>query len=168
MKTFIVAFTFLFCSFSILSKSTKNTLQRSDKLNVLPSIPMDNKRLDKIIKANCEITNSQLGFWEVKYKGYSLTIITDEAHNRMRIVCPVIEEKKLTKKDLSIILSANFDSALDAKYALYKEYLWSVFTHPLKELEQEQFKDAMLQVATLTSTYGSTYTSTDLIFGGSK
>ena len=64
------------------------------------------------------------------------------------------------------LMAANFDKALDAKYALYNNFLWSVFTHPLKELESKQIVDAFYQVKTLVENYGTSYTSSNLVFSG--
>ncbi|MEM1124681.1 MAG: hypothetical protein AAGJ18_29850, partial [Bacteroidota bacterium] len=55
--------------------------------------------------------------------------------------------------------------ALDAKYALYSGFVVSLFTHPLQELTEDQFKDAVKQVAVAAQNFGTTYSSTDLIFG---
>ena len=63
-------------------------------------------------------------------------------------------------------MEANFDRALDAKYAIANGVLWSVFAHPLKELTKEQTIDAFNQVRNLVYNYGSSYTSTDILFGG--
>lgn len=78
----------------------------------------------------------------------------------------MIEETELEEEQYKLMLEANFDRALDAKYALFDGIVWSVFTHPLAELEVEQFKIAMNQVITLSETFGSTYNSTDFVFGG--
>lgn len=129
---------------------------------------MNNQRLDKLIKQQAEVLKSQLGYWELKFENRYIIIVTDEAHNRMRIISAIVEEKKIKKNELSILLSANFDKALDAKYAIYNGYLWSIFTHPLGELRDEQFIDALKQVKTLADNYGGSYTSSDLIFGGGK
>lgn len=129
---------------------------------------MNYQRLDKLIKQQAEIIKSQPGYWEIKFENRYVIIVTDETHNRMRIISAIIEEKKIKKAELSVLMSANFDKALDAKYAIYNGYLWSVFTHPLGELEDEQFVDALKQVKTLADNYGGSYTSSDLIFGGGK
>jgi hypothetical protein len=81
---------------------------------------------------------------------------------------PIIEEENLDLSDMKLLLEANFDRALDAKYSLYQGLLWSSFTHPLQELTVEQLKDAIKQVATLADRYGDTYSSTDLVFGSSN
>ena len=69
---------------------------------------------------------------------------------------------------MSRMLRANFHSALDAKYSVYEGFVVSVFTHPLRELTESQLLDAMRQVAKLAETYGTTYSSTGLIFGGEE
>ena len=59
---------------------------------------------------------------------------------------------------------ANFHSALDLKYAISDDVLWSTFIHPLRELTVAQVKDAVSQVYYANRTFGTTYTSTDLVF----
>ncbi len=107
------------------------------------------------------------GRWKIVYMSRELFVITDESANRMRIMTPILEEENLDSDDLKVLLEANFDRALDAKYSLYQGLLWSSFTHPLEELTVEQLKDALKQVATLADRYGDTYSSTDLVFGNS-
>ena len=63
------------------------------------------------------------------------------------------------------LLCANFDRALDAKYAIHRGLLWSTFVHPLGELTAAEFESGLKQVYTLRATYGTTYTSTDMVFG---
>ncbi|GJM29255.1 MAG: hypothetical protein DHS20C17_18900 [Cyclobacteriaceae bacterium] len=105
------------------------------------------------------------GRWKIIFMQRELFVIADEPANRMRIMTPIIEEENLDNSDLKLLLQANFDRALDAKYSLYQGVLWSSFTHPLQELTVEQLKDALKQVATLADRYGDTYSSTDLVFG---
>ncbi|MEQ9425334.1 MAG: hypothetical protein RJQ09_12995 [Cyclobacteriaceae bacterium] len=100
------------------------------------------------------------------HKQLGVYIITDENANLMRVMAPIIEEKELEKEQYKIMLEASFDKALDAKYSIYQDVVWSVFTHPLAELTVEQLKDAIDQTATLALNFGSTYTSTYWTFGG--
>ena len=62
----------------------------------------------------------------------------------------------------------SFSSALDAKYALRDQTLWSVFTHPLGELSDEQFLDCVAQVANLANNFGHSYASGNLFFGAGE
>lgn len=93
-------------------------------------------------------------------------LIVDESANRMRLMSPIVEESKLTEKDLKVLLASNFDRALDAKYAISNGILWSVYAHPLKELYKDQIIDSFNQVRNLVYNYGTTYTSTTMVFGG--
>ncbi|MBL4753280.1 MAG: hypothetical protein JKY52_06755 [Flavobacteriales bacterium] len=126
---------------------------------------MTNERLGQILKENAKIIEGSLGFWQVQYHDRVLTIVTDENHNRMRIVTAVIEQKDLKKSHMTELLEAQFDRALDVKYALSNDILWSAFVHPLKELTEEQVKDALSQVYFAAYNFGGSYRSTDLQFG---
>lgn len=128
--------------------------------------PMNNARMEKIIKAEVEEILGESGNWQLIYRGSPLLVITDESNNRMRIFTPIIEEEQVEEGQLKKMLEANFHSALDAKYSLYKGFVISVYTHPLHQLQEDQLIDAMQQVVTLANTFGTSYSSTDLIFGG--
>ena len=128
--------------------------------------PMNNRRLDELIRRIATTVEGDSGFWRIDFEGRQLLVITDETHNRMRVMTAVIDESKMTHEDRRVVLAANFDRALDAKYAVSKGHLWSVFMHPLAELSDEQFLDVVNQVKTLADNYGTTYSSSDLVFGG--
>ena len=127
---------------------------------------MTNEKIQKILYREAQNVEGQLGAWQFSYREHQTMILTDENANRMRIMTPIIAEKDIEADQYKVMLEANFDRALDAKYAVFDGMVWSVFTHPLAELEVEQFKDAMNQVITLSRTFGSTYNSTDFVFGG--
>lgn len=146
---------FLFITATIYSQSTKHE-------------GMTNVIMEKILNAEVGKIEGQLGNWQFIYGGQVLLILTDETHNRMRIFSPFLEEENLEEGALKKMMEANFHSALDAKYCLYEGFAISVYTHPLRELTRDQFIDAMKQVANLAYTYGSSYSSTDIIFGGGK
>ena len=95
-------------------------------------------------------------------------LIVDENANRMRITAPIVAEKELKQRELKTLMEANFDRALDAKYALTNGVLWSVYAHPLKELYKDQVIDALNQVRNLVYNYGTSYASTIMLFGGEE
>lgn len=100
------------------------------------------------------------------YKERLLICIYDENANRMRIVSPIVERKDIGEEELLNSMVANFHSALDVKYALSDEIIWAVYIHPLKELSEHQVLDAIKQVYNASVTFGTTYSSTDLVFPG--
>lgn len=53
----------------------------------------------------------------------------------------------------------NFDTALDARYAITNELVWAVYIDPLSPLDRERLADAALQVWTAAATFGTTFPS---------
>ena len=128
---------------------------------------MDNEQLGKLIReTTAAIDEDQPGFWKFEFSGSLVLVITDESHNRMRIMTPVFDVDTIPTETFRVLLSANFDRALDARYCINDNVLWSAFLHPLRELEDHQFLNALKQVVTLSNNYGTTYTSSDLVYGG--
>lgn len=100
------------------------------------------------------------------FKERLLICVYDENANRMRIISPIVARKDIGEGELLNAMVANFHSALDVKYALSDEIIWAVFIHPLKELSDHQVLDAIEQVYNASTTFGTTYSSTDLVFPG--
>ncbi|MFK5973539.1 MAG: hypothetical protein QM485_09675 [Flavobacteriaceae bacterium] len=127
---------------------------------------MNPEQLIKIITQAVDSSVSSVNSVEFVYKKTPQVCIYDENANRMRIISPIIKREELEEEQLLNALVANFHSALDVKYALSDEIIWAVFTHPLKELSRHQILDAINQVYSANITFGSTYSSTNLIFPG--
>ena len=125
-------------------------------------------QMGTILKKEAAELEGEKGIWQAMYYERLLLIVTDSSANRMRIFTPIIETKELEPGQKEKMLEANFHSALDAKYSVYQGYVMSVYTHPLKELTDPQFVDAMQQVVILANTFGTSYQSTDIIFGGGQ
>jgi hypothetical protein len=127
---------------------------------------MTAERLKELITQEADSVQSQNNMVQFKFNDALLLCIYDENANRMRIISPIIERSALKEKDLLNILVANFHSALDVRYALSDEIIWSVYTHPLKQLSDEQVVDAIQQVYAAALTFGSTFSSTGMVFPG--
>lgn len=127
---------------------------------------MTNVKMRKILREDVTDLQGQMGNWQFIMRDRPVVIITDVGANRMRIMSPIVEEKDLKQEHYKIMLEANFDRALDSKYALFNSVVWSVFTHPLEELTTAQFRDALEQVVKLSENFGGSFASTDFVFGG--
>jgi len=125
---------------------------------------MNNTIMERILKGKVELLEGVPGNWQLIYKERLVFILTDETNNRMRIFTPFIEIDSLQSGEAELLLAANFHSALDSKYCFFDGLVISVYTHPLRELTQPQFEDALLQVVTLANTFRGSYSSTELIF----
>ena len=104
------------------------------------------------------------GFWEFFVNEIPMICMTDEANNRMRIISPIKEMTEVPIEELEKAMEANFHSALDARYAVGEGVMWAAYIHPLKELTKDQAIDAVSQVYSAVITYGTLYTSTELVF----
>lgn len=127
---------------------------------------MDNSRLEDIIRRLDKNPEGSNGMWQIKVGNHAVTVITDETVDRMRIVIPITETYELTEKNLYRIMQANFDSALDARYAIAKEILWGAYIHPLSTLTDADFLNGLRQTVNLVDTFGSTFSSGSATFRG--
>ena len=93
-------------------------------------------------------------------------VIADARADRMRAMVPIASAEGLSEADLLRMMQANFDSALDARYAVAHGRLWGVFLHPLAPLEKDELLSGLVQVITVARTYGTAYTSGGAVFGG--
>lgn len=123
--------------------------------------------MERILKGKVESLEGTSGNWQMIYQERLVFILTDESNNRMRIFTPFLEIDSLQAGEADQLLEANFHSALDAKYCFFEGLVMSVYTHPLRELTQAQFQDALLQVVTLADNFRGSFSSTDLLFSPS-
>ena len=135
-------------------------------LTAIQSQDMSSQKLTKLITQVSDTVITSGNSIQFSYNQRPVYCIYDENANRMRIISPIIETKDLEEEQLLNALVANFHSALDIKYALSDEVMWSVFIHPLKELQDHQVLDAIDQVYAASITFGSSYSSTNLVFPG--
>ncbi len=126
---------------------------------------MTNSTLGNIITRQADTVSGISGNWQFMYKETPMLCITDSANNRMRIIAPITEAANMDKDLLLDAMTANFHSALDVKYAISNNIVWSAYVHPLKELSTEQVESAISQVYLAAATFGTTFSSTELLFG---
>jgi len=106
------------------------------------------------------------GFWRLTVRDREVLVITDERADRMRVIADVAKAEGLEPELLYRLMQANFDTALDARYAIARGTLWSAYIHPLGALDYRQFISGVAQVVNLAQTFGSTFSSGSLSFGG--
>ena len=104
------------------------------------------------------------GQWTFELYDVDMLLLTDEAHDRVRLISPVADASVLEPGQLRTLMEANFDRALDAKYAIWRDAVWATFVHPLSELTKSELRNAIRQVANLRRNYGGSYSSTELLY----
>jgi hypothetical protein len=106
------------------------------------------------------------GVWQFSIVDIPVSVVTDESNDRMRILVPINYVEGTDPELLMRMMQANFDTALDARYAIAQGILWSTFIHPLSPLTDDQFLSGAGQAVNLAATFGTTYSSGGLTFGG--
>lgn len=153
------------CSLSVLAQEGgEGNTPRTDEPPATG--PMNNKRIDELLRRLDEDVQGAPGHWRLNYQSAELMVITDEAADRLRVMTPAAHISELSGDVLFRMLQANFDSVLDARYAIAKDVVWSVFVHPLSSLTDRDFFSGLAQTIIATKTFGTTYTSGGLTFRG--
>ncbi len=150
-------------------KTALDTAQHQNKRTAQGSLgATNNRQLQDMLSRLVTDVRGQVGAWEIQYQQVPMMVITSESHDRMRIMAMVGDENLAKEANLFFLMEANFDRALDARYALLQGKLWAVYLHPLGALTEAQLTSALMQVANLVKTYGTTYSSSSLQFQGYK
>ena len=131
-----------------------------------PEPPMTLDRLNQIVTAIDPEAQSNGRVWHFRIAETEILIVTDPVADRMRAIAPVREAAGLSSEDLARMMQANFDAALDARYAIGQGTLWSAFIHPLASLEKNELLSGLGQVVNLKESYGSLYSGGALQYGG--
>lgn len=128
--------------------------------------PMTLDRLAEIVVAldsDARVEGTQMA---LTVEDRPVLIVTDPVADRMRAMVPITQAGGLSAARLRRLMQANFDSALDARYAIANGLLWAAFIHPLAPLEKDQFISGLGQAVNAAETYGTLYTGGAMQFGG--
>jgi hypothetical protein len=126
---------------------------------------MTTATIDKILDQYLTELDGRPGFWRGMRDDVQLFVLSDDSHDRMRIMAPIGELEEVEPELLKVLLQANYDRALDARYAMRGKEVWSVSVHPLATLAPDDFASFLDQVVRLVKNTGSSFASSDLMFG---
>ena len=126
---------------------------------------MDIDRLEQILRQAAPDLAGERGFWDLSIDGVPMKCIGDPHHDRMRIVAPIGRVSELSAGQLERAMAANYNTALDARYATSHGWVVAAFIHPLSPLTDVQVRSALIQVKNLALSFGTTYSSGILNFG---
>lgn len=127
--------------------------------------PMTLKRLAEIIFSLDEAAQSIGPAFEMTIQDIPVLILTDTSADRMRAMVPIRATDDMTAEEIIRVMQANFDTALDARYAIANGKLWGTFIHPLSPLKKNEFISGLGQTINLAKTYGTLYSGGALSFG---
>jgi len=128
--------------------------------------PMTLTRLGEIITTLDPDNRNNGTQFQMTIEDVPILIVTDARADRMRAMVPIRSVSEMSSEEVLRVMQANFDTALDARYAIAQGRLWGVYIHPLSPLEKDQFISGLGQAVNLAKTYGSLYTGGAMSFGG--
>jgi hypothetical protein len=120
--------------------------------------------MGKLLDSYLSDLEGQPGFWRGSRNEVPVFVFSDDSNDRMRVMSPIGVVEELDPELLHVLLQANYDRALDARYAMRGNELWSVVVHPLATLATDDLPSLFDQVVLLVKNTGSTFASTDLVF----
>ncbi|WP_375279885.1 hypothetical protein [Pseudooctadecabacter sp.] len=103
---------------------------------------------------------------ELTLEDIPVLIVMAPGADRMRAMVPIASVEDVSAEEMSRMMQANFDTALDARYAVAQGRVWGVFIHPLSPLEREQLLSGLVQTVNLARTYGTLYSGGANVFNG--
>ncbi|MEM7733108.1 MAG: type III secretion system chaperone [Pseudomonadota bacterium] len=128
--------------------------------------PMTYEKLGRIIFALDPEAQPQGPGFVLTIRDVNVLIVVDPGSDRMRAMVPVANATEMSQEELMRAMQANFDTALDARYAVANNTLWSTYIHPLSPLEKDQFISGLGQVVNAAVTYGTLYSGGLMQFNG--
>jgi len=166
VRTISLAVAFaLLCASVSAADTRKNDNRRQQPVHV----STNNQTLEIFLDELMSEYSGETGRWTFNLYDVDMVLITDEDYDRMRLMAPIADApESMASEHLRELLEANFDRALDAKYAIWRETVWATYVHPLSELTKHELQNAIRQVAALTRNYGSSYSSTEFQYGDGR
>jgi hypothetical protein len=103
---------------------------------------------------------------ELTIEDIPVLVVMAPSADRMRAMVPIASVEDVTPEEMNRMMQANFDTALDARYAVAQGRVWGIFMHPLGALERAEFLSGLAQTVNLARTYGTLYSGGAQVFGG--
>ena len=125
---------------------------------------MTTTAMGKLLESYLTELEGEKGFWRGNRDEVPVFVFSDDEHDRMRLMAPIGVVEELDPDLLHVLLQANYDRALDARYAMRNKELWAVVVHPLATLATDDLPSMFDQVVMLVKTTGTTFASTELVF----
>jgi hypothetical protein len=126
---------------------------------------MTQSDLELAFGENVDAIDGQPGAIRSQIDGVNVYLISDPVNDRMRLIVRVARDENLDVGALRVLLQANFHSTLDCRYAISGGIIYASFIHPLSSLTREEFDSALRQVVSLQRTFGTSFSSGEMVFG---
>jgi len=152
--------------FTLLVSTGAGQAQESPEETPVQEPDMTFARLSEIILAVDPEAIVRSNTLQLTISDVPVLVVTDSTADRMRAMVPIRAADGLEPDEMLRLMQANFDSALDARYAVAQGRLWGVFIHPLSPLQKNQLLSGLAQTVSLAQTYGTLYSGGANVYGG--
>lgn len=122
--------------------------------------------LDAIVKKIDPEAKRDANLWQFTVLERQVYIVADPGADRMRVMSPITQTSNITPALYQRMMQANFDAALDARYAVAQDLVWSVFIHPLGSLNERELLSGTAQTVTAAVNFGTSFSSGAIVYGG--
>ena len=126
--------------------------------------PMTQARMELIFADSVDAIMGLPGAIQTRVDGISVYLISDPKNDRMRIVALIARVENVDPRVNAVLLRANFNRTLDARYAVSDGVIYAAFLHPISSLSSDLLESALAQVLSLAKTFGTTFSSGKLHF----
>ncbi len=154
---------------AIAQESDQAEAEESLKDDPVPQVDPNAMTLDRlhaiIQKVDAE-AKREGNSWQFTIAKRPMIVVSDPNADRMRIITPIANASALDAAMLERLMQANYDAALDARYALGQGLLWGVFIHPLSSLKERDFLSGLGQTVNVALSFGGSFTSGMFVYGG--
>lgn len=123
-------------------------------------------RLERELAGRFPSLDGCAGRWVATIESFELYIAAEEALDHVRLMIPVARADHADHELMLVLLSANFDRAFDARYALHRGLVWCLSIGTLSGLTVARLDQAIRAVVTLAANTGSTFASGEARFHG--
>jgi hypothetical protein len=121
--------------------------------------------MEIVFAGEVEKIEGPTGALRTQIETFNVYLVSDPTFDRMQILMPIAHAEGLDRRVLNVLLEANFQKTLDARYAVSEGVVYSVFLHPISTLSEELIRSALDQVVNLGRTYGTTFSGQRQPFG---
>ena len=122
-------------------------------------VPMTQARMEMLFAEEVDAIAGPPGAIQTRVDGINVYLISLAETDRMRIIAPIAVTQHLNRRVYDILLTANFDSTKDARYAVSDGVVYAVFMHPISSLSPQLLHSGFEQVLSLVRTFGSTFSA---------
>ncbi len=125
---------------------------------------MTPEKMHQVISNYADKAKIQGNVIAFEYQKVPLYCVWDANADRMRMLSPIANRSDVTDEMMDTAMQANYHTVLDARYALGDGVIYAAFIHPLSSITKGELESAIRQVATAAATFGSSYSSGELVF----